>query len=298
MLNMKCVAWAVTPMVVLGVAITALADPKTWLEQGPAPTLNGQTEGLVNNPVAGAINAIAASPSDPDLVYVGAVNGGVWKTTTATAANPTWIPLTDLRLPALSINSLAISPVHPDTIFAGTGSTSSLASFGSPGFGVARSTNGGKNWRVLASSTFAGQAINSIVPTRLANGHVVLAATLASTGGVFRSTDNGANFASLVWRVQGYPVAAPAALSAIQPTPADSMPECRISSVPAPALECIEVTTAARHGRSLVTGLLGSTVRYASYYPFIVAVAVIPFTRPLSTRTESSVESSGLRTAD
>ena len=69
----------------------------------------------------------------------------IWRTTNATADSPTWTPITDKHLPALSINSLAISPVRSDTLFGGTGSTSSLAREGSPGFGVARSTNGGKS---------------------------------------------------------------------------------------------------------------------------------------------------------
>jgi hypothetical protein len=174
--------------------IAGYTSAAQWIEQGPGPTRNGQAEGLPDNPVSGAINAIAVG-STPDLVYVGAVNGGIWKTTNATAANPTWTPLTDQQLPALSINSLAISPVDPNTLFAGTGSTSSLASFGSPGFGVARSTDGGNTWTVLATSTFAGRRINSIVPTTLGSGNLVFAATLFD--GVFRSTDMGSSFTRL-----------------------------------------------------------------------------------------------------
>src|SRR5207253_3179276 len=82
-----------------------------WVAQGPGPIRNGQEEGLTNNPVSGAINAIAPSALNADIVYVGAVNGGIWKTTNATAASPTWTPLTDQALPALSINSMAVSPL-------------------------------------------------------------------------------------------------------------------------------------------------------------------------------------------
>ena len=180
----------------LSVVVDASAAPKIWVEQGPGPILDGQTLGLLNNPVSGAINAIVVSPSDRDVVYVGTVNGGIWKTTNATGDNPTWIPLTDRRLPALSINSLAISPVQPHTLFAGTGSTSSFAFVGSPGFGVARSANGGKRWTVLASSTFNGRRINSIMPATF-DGNVVLASTLFDRGGVFRSVDKGESFVQI-----------------------------------------------------------------------------------------------------
>jgi hypothetical protein len=188
-------ALAVTALVGVSIAVAALAAP-AWVEQGPGPILNGaNTEGMPGpNPVAGAINAILPSPSSSDIVFVGTVNGGVWKTSNATAASPTWTPLTDTQLPALSINSLAMSPVNPNTLFAGTGSTSSDAFLGSPGFGVAQSTDGGATWTVLAASTFAGRRIDSIVPTSLASGNVVLAATLFDKGGVYRSTDNGVTF--------------------------------------------------------------------------------------------------------
>ena len=184
---------ALAVLVALSIAGHTPAFPQpTWVEQGPGPTLfDANTEVPPNSPVSGAINAIVVSPTDPDLIYVATVNGGIWRTSHAAADSPAWTPLTDQQLPALSINSLAINPVDANILFAGTGSTSSLAREGSPGFGVARSIDGGDTWTVLATSTFAGRQINSIVPTRLDHGNVVLAATLFDGGGVFRSTDLG-----------------------------------------------------------------------------------------------------------
>jgi hypothetical protein len=197
MFNKKSILLAFVSLAGLSGDASALAAP-AWVEQGPGPILNGQDEGLPGpNPVAGAINAIVASPSSADIVFAGTVNGGIWKTSNATDATPTWTPLTDTQLPALSINSLAMSPVSPNTLFAGTGSTSSFSFNGSPGFGVARSTDGGTTWTVLAAATFASRRIDSIVPTTLSSGNVVLAATLFDGGGVYRSTDNGVNFARI-----------------------------------------------------------------------------------------------------
>jgi hypothetical protein len=66
-------------------ATPAVSAPR-WVEEGPGPILNSPLTAVPgNNPAPGAINAIAASPTNPDLVYVGTVNGGVWKTTNATA---------------------------------------------------------------------------------------------------------------------------------------------------------------------------------------------------------------------
>ena len=57
-----------------------------WIGQGPSPIEYGQVEGLTsqNNPVAGAIQAVVTHPTNPDVMWVGSVNGGVWGTTNAT----------------------------------------------------------------------------------------------------------------------------------------------------------------------------------------------------------------------
>lgn len=174
-------------------ACSGLAGP-AWVEQGPGPINGGQSEGIgyggVTNPVAGAINAIVSNPNDVSTIYVGTVNGGVWVTHNPSAPGPTWTPLTDTQLPALSIASLAMDPTDPNTLFAGTGSTSSFGRDGSPGFGIARTTDAGNNWTVVASNTFAGLVVNGVLP---AGKGIVIASTL--TSGIFRSTDNGNNFA-------------------------------------------------------------------------------------------------------
>src|SRR5206468_3924151 len=65
----------------------------SWTALGPAPIVHGLTIGGLTG--SGRIDAIAAHPTDANTVYVAAAGGGVWKTTNATAANPSWVPLTD-----------------------------------------------------------------------------------------------------------------------------------------------------------------------------------------------------------
>src|SRR5262249_58594061 len=87
-----------------------------WVNQGPGPIEGGQAQsilaGTTVNPVAGAVTAIAPDPNDASIVFVGTANGGIWKTMNATAAHPTWTPLTD-QFPALSLAALAFSPLRP-----------------------------------------------------------------------------------------------------------------------------------------------------------------------------------------
>src|SRR6478609_9652566 len=90
----------------------------TWTAQGPAPNTNGDVQNLApNNEVSGAIHAVVAHPTDPNILYVGAVNGGIWRTANATAASPTWNPLTDLQQ-SLSIGALEIDPSNPQILLA------------------------------------------------------------------------------------------------------------------------------------------------------------------------------------
>jgi hypothetical protein len=186
------------------VVVTALSVGPAlgqWIEQGPGPILFGQDEGIPNDPVSGAINWIALDSTNANIAYLATVNGGVWKTMNATADPPVWTPLTDTQLPGLSIASLTISPVNSNVLYAGTGSTSSFGSDGSAPFGVAKTTDGGATWTVLASATFAGKRISSIVATSLLGGNVVLAANLFERFGLYRSTDGGASFT----RISGAP---------------------------------------------------------------------------------------------
>ena len=157
------------------------AAPNFWISEGPSPGINGQENVPPNNQINGAIQAIAVHPTDPNVMYVGSVNGGIWKTTNATAASPHWVPLTD-NLPSLSIGALEFDPTDTthQTLLAGLGSTSSY--FLNDQFtGVLRSTDGGATWSQLgtAVSNLAGENITSVA----ARGSTLLAGADNAWGG-------------------------------------------------------------------------------------------------------------------
>src|SRR5690606_11768315 len=89
-----------------------ISDPSTmlgsiWKPQGPAGTSFGQVENIpLYNSVVGAVHALLTHPTDPDILYIGATNGGLWRTDTATSFYPTWTPLSD-SLHSLSIGAMA-----------------------------------------------------------------------------------------------------------------------------------------------------------------------------------------------
>lgn len=192
----------------------------TWISQGPIlDSLDGNIKGIANNAAIGAIETVAPDPGNPDILYVGTVNGGIWKTTNATSGAPSWTPLTD-SMPSLSIGALEFDPndATDQTLWAGTGNYSSYFSLAAPfgGVGLYETTNGGQNWTQVGASTFAGLNIRSILPTTLqmpgSSGHTIFVATeekndsstIDSSVGLYRSDDSG-NTWSLVSGSAGLP---------------------------------------------------------------------------------------------
>ena len=91
-----------------------------WTSIGPTPISNGQTNPQ-SVPVSGRVNAIAFNPSNSNIIYIGAADGGVWETTDG---GTTWTPLTDGQC-SMSMGALAIDPINSNIVYAGTGEENS-----------------------------------------------------------------------------------------------------------------------------------------------------------------------------
>lgn len=169
-----------------------------WRAIGPAPIPFG-----AGNAYSGRTVALAVHPTDPNIVYAGAAQGGIYRSTNGGA---NWTPLLDDAL-TLSIGSIAISPADPSTVFVGTGETSfSQDSFF--GVGVYRITNadtnpvvtGPLNKNAANADVFTGRGVSEILlhptdPNKMivttAQGIAGLGASTAGANlpdaGVFRS---------------------------------------------------------------------------------------------------------------
>ena len=148
---------------------------------------------------AGAVNCVLPHPNNPNIMYIGAVNGGVWKTLNAQALEPKWIPLTD-RLKSLSIGALAFDTADTNTIIAGIGRTSSFNYRGGPLTGLQLSTNSGDSFTELdGNGRLKGLKINGVVK----HGNTILVTVntadnlIADNVGVFQSIDNGLTFSQI-----------------------------------------------------------------------------------------------------
>jgi len=181
---------------------TIIDDDDSWNQAGPAPIEFGNTVGLVrgldsqNNPSVGAVHSLAPHPTNPDILYIGTINGGIWRTDNATDLFPDWTPLTD-DLPSLSIGALEFDPTDTsgNTLVAGFGNFSSFGLIGGPRQGIARTTDGGVTWNLISPPIMANANISGVA----ARGNLLLASANQFTGtdGLFRSTDGGTNWTRL-----------------------------------------------------------------------------------------------------
>jgi hypothetical protein len=177
------------------VCASATHAQPAWAPFGAAPNTGGQVENMGDGEVSGAINAVAPHPADENILYVGAVNGGIWVTTNAMSATPSWKNLTDEQA-SLAIGALEFDPTDSThkTLLAGTGGFSSFGS-GGERVGLQLTTDGGATWKLLSGGGLpAGLNVSGVAPR---GNTLVLSAvggTSGSHSGIWRSTDKGATW--------------------------------------------------------------------------------------------------------
>lgn len=94
--------------------------------------------------MSGRITAIDVVNNNTDIMYAGSASGGVWKTT---SGGINWEPIFD-KENILSIGAIAIQQDNPSVVWVGTGEGNPRNSLNS-GWGIYRSLDGGKNWKLM-----------------------------------------------------------------------------------------------------------------------------------------------------
>ncbi len=117
----------------------------TWTEIGP------KTNGLDG---VGRLNCIAFDPTMEGTLYVGAADGGVWKSTNDGVS---WSVLNTDKLPRIAVSTIAVDPSNSSTIFFGNGDRDDRTAVAVYTDGVYRTTNGGLTWVNITQNMFPPQ---------------------------------------------------------------------------------------------------------------------------------------------
>jgi hypothetical protein len=222
-------------------AIAALSPAlaTSWNEVGPfgVPAdalVAGESTGATSGTIySGRATAIAVSPTctaSSCTVFIGAAGGGVWKTTNALAASPSWFP-SNTGIPSNAIGSIVFDPndTSGNTLYVGTGEPNG-SSDSEAGVGLYKSTNGGSSWSLVAGSTAStapcasgsgtcpvatGRSIGAIAVDPANVSHILIGTDVARHGsssvnggrftppgsamvGLYESTDGGSTFTAKV----------------------------------------------------------------------------------------------------
>lgn len=157
----------------------------TWKSIGPSP---GYYSSYGN--ISSRITTIQYDPINPNIIYLGAAFGGVWK---STDGGNNWTPKTDNEV-SLSSGSIAIDPTNTNIIYYGTGeATYSAVSY--YGRGLLKSTNGGETW-INYTSGLPSSSYTSRLVIRPNYPNQLLAAM--GTSGLYRSTNAGLSWTQLI----------------------------------------------------------------------------------------------------
>jgi photosystem II stability/assembly factor-like uncharacterized protein len=144
----------------------------------------------------GRTRAAAGVPSQPNLFYVGAVNGGVWK---SDDYGRTWNPIFDQE-PTQSIGAIAVAASNPNIIYVGSGEGLHRPDL-SVGNGIYKSADAGKTWTHLGlddGQQIPGLAVDPRDPNRVFA--AVLGHPYGPNGerGLYRSTDGGQSWKKVI----------------------------------------------------------------------------------------------------
>ncbi len=147
--------------------------------------------------MSGRVAAIDAVASNPDIVYVGAATGGLWKSTDGALS---FTPVFDDQ-PVAAIGAVSIFQPSPDIVWAGTGEGNPRNSM-SVGNGIYKSVDAGRTWQHLGLEKT--ERIHRII-THPRDPNIAWVAALGQAWGqnadrgVFKTTDGGRSWTKILY---------------------------------------------------------------------------------------------------
>ena len=167
-------------------------------QQYPESTYQEMRWRMIGPTRGGRTRAACGVASQPNVFYMGAVNGGVWK---SDDFGRTWNPIFDGQ-PTQSIGAIAVAPSDPNIIYVGSGEGLARPDL-SVGNGIYKSSDAGKTWTHLGLRDSEGIPAVAVDPH---NPNRVFAAALGhpyganEERGIYLSTDGGGNWQKVLSR--------------------------------------------------------------------------------------------------
>ena len=156
-----------------------------WVSLGPTPGYYFNWGNISSRIVTGTYD-----PTDPNIIYIGPANGGVWK---SIDGGVNWTPLTDYQQ-SMAMGAIAVDPSNSNIVYAGTGeATYSGSSW--YGRGLLKSTDAGANWSQITNG-LPNSTYFSRIKIRPNHSNEILAAL--GTAGLYKSTNYGENWSPLI----------------------------------------------------------------------------------------------------
>ena len=145
----------------------------------------------------GRVATVTGIPGNPNVYYIGAAGGGVWKTVDGGLS---WKAIFE-KQPTASIGAIALAPSNPNLVWVGTGESNPRNDV-ITGKGVFFSPDGGQSWKFMGLENTG--SISQIV-INPANPDIVYVGVLGHVWGqnpergVYRTTDGGKNWQKVLY---------------------------------------------------------------------------------------------------
>jgi PKD repeat protein len=148
----------------------------TWTSIGPFGSFGG------NSGNAGRLNFVRFDPTNTNVIWVGAPNGGLWK---SIDGGNSWTTNTD-ELSVIGVSDVAIDPSNPQIIYLATGDADGNNSFSS---GILKSTDGGTTWNTTGLNWTPSELKK--IGRILVNPNNTQIILVFANSGIYRSVDGG-----------------------------------------------------------------------------------------------------------
>jgi len=147
--------------------------------------------------MSGRITSIDAVVSNPNIIYIGAASGGVWKTENS---GHSWKPVFDDQ-PTQNIGAIAIQQSNPSVVWVGTGEGNPRNSL-NLGAGIYRTLDAGKSWKKMGLDKTV--CIHRVVIDPVNPNTIYVAATgnpyaEHAERGVYKTTDGGESWSKILY---------------------------------------------------------------------------------------------------